>query len=388
MEVCLQHTRSPKISSSACRGGVTNITNTTQNISLSIVTTTGTMWGVVPFLFSLALLHPLRIFIASRNPGRIRSGGDGGVRTEHCPASFGRGVNWDTPRGGSTMEMMPSEQIDQMQQHQYEEPFQPPKIDLEHMSLALRVTSEWNRRLIEGVSKRLTRWKPDEWDAATDGISSNHQQALQQRGGSYPVNVHPSRSWHPPISEGSEKDEQDSDLTLFHAKSPREQRKNKNIRRGVARYGPELLPFLEHIVDLLGLNDKSYSDGVEIPLAMIYLDRACSVETPRSSGVPSCPFCTPRTVHRLSLVALLVAAQAVHGGMIEEYYDKLQSLGIPLSQLEEMVDWMKGALGDPGLLVTVGQMKQWSQTWASIFNPRRSNQALPGQQPQDLLFSP
>jgi len=46
---------------------------------------------------------------------------------------------------------------------------------------------------------------------------------------------------------------------------------------------------------------------------MIYLDCACTVETPRSNGVPSCPFCAPRMVHRLSLAALLVALRAVRG---------------------------------------------------------------------------
>ena len=158
-----------------------------------------------------------------------------------------------------------------------------------------------------------------------------------------------------------------SELTLFHAKSPREPQKARQ-RFGTSRWGPELQPYLEHIVDLLGIGT---GDGVEIPLAMIYLDRACSVETQRSSGIPPCPYCTPRTVHRLSLVALVVAAQAVHGGTIEQYHQRIESLGIPLPQLQQMVDWMKGALGDPGLLVTVRQMKQWSQTWDAIFSPKR-----------------
>ena len=339
--------------------------------------------SVSRLLVSVAVLHQVQLSIASQHP-RPFSISDCESRFGHN--SFCREIKWDVPRGGSTAtEMIPSEQ---QVAEQYEDPFQPPRIDLSHMSLALRVTSEWNRRLIEGVSKRFTKWRPHESEPTAECVPSSHQLALQQRGGSYPVNVHPSRSWHPPISDGNDDDDMDTNLTLFHAKAPREQKKSKQTRRGVARYGPELLPFLEHVVDLLGLNNKSYSDGVEIPLAMIYLDRACSVETPRSSGVPPCPFCTPRTVHRLSLVALLVAAQAVHGGMIDEYYDKLQSLGIPLSQLEEMVDWMKGALGDPGLLVTVGQMKQWSHLWDSIFYPRQSNQILPGQRQQDLIPSP
>ena len=97
--------------------------------------------------------------------------------------------------------------------------------------------------------------------------------------------------------------------------------------------------------------------------------------------MPSCPFCTPRTVHRLSLVALILAKEAISGDQdLEHYYGKLKSLGIPLSQLQPMVDWMRGALGDPGLLVTVTQMKDWSTTWDAIFYPSRRRQSLSQQQ--------
>jgi hypothetical protein len=279
------------------------------------------------------------------------------------------------PRGGSTLHQ--HQPVDHwVEQIPQEEPFQPPKISLNHMAMALRLTGEWNRRLLEGVSRRLQFWKQHDEPTPTS-------RSLQPRGGSHPVHVHPSRSWHPPIQVGQEEPER---LTLFHAKAPRPEKKSsKTPVRGAARWGPELLPYLEHIVDLLGLEDSS--DGVEIALAMIYLDRACSVETPRSTSVPPCPYCTPRSVHRLSLVALCLAAQAVHGGDTEDYFQRLQSLGIPLPQLQQMVDWMKGALGDSGLLVTVGQMKDWSQTWDSIFHPKRKVQqkwGLPAVEQQRL----
>jgi len=238
-----------------------------------------------------------------------------------------------------------------------EKPFTPPKIHLKHMSMALRVTSEWNRRLIVGVNRfRFWGQKPD----------SPPEQP--QSYGQHPVNVHPTRSWLPPIQE--DPPEKEPELTIFHAKVPH------NDRRGVEHWGPELLPYLEHVVDMLGISD----DGVEVPLAMIYLDRATSVETHRSNGVPPCPFCTPRTVHRLSLVALLLASEVVNGGgdeyLAQIYSTKLQSLGIPYSQLQQMVDWMRGALGDVGLMVTVGQMKDWSQTWDAIFFPRRKQRRV------------
>lgn len=299
-----------------------------------------------------------------------------------------------------------------MQQQHQEEPYQPPKILLKHMSMALRVTSEWNRRLLNGVHRFQFIWKrkPD----STQQPPLSQQQPDEHRGpyhspqsnayGTLPVNVHPSRPWHPPIpptlqSTGGEEDE----LTLFHAKAPRDpsasssegssRKDDATAHRGVARWGPELLPYLEHIVELLEISPG----GVEIPLAMIYLDRACSVETPRSNSVPPCPFCIPRTVHRLSLASLLLATQAVKGlsdTEMQTVFEKLaSSFGIPEVQLQQMVEWMRGALGDTGLMVTVSQMKLWGQHWESIFVRQQQqplyhhqrNQAQPAQQQQQGL---
>jgi hypothetical protein len=246
------------------------------------------------------------------------------------------------------------------------------------MAMALRLTSEWNRRLLNGI-KRVRLWGQKKQPQQQQQQKQQHHP--QQGYGSHPVNVHPSRSWHPPIREAEPEEEE---LTLFHAKAPRDSSSsNKKQRRGVARWGPELLPYLEHVVDMLGID----TDGaVEIPLAMIYLDRACSVESPRSNGVPPCPFCTPRTVHRLSVVALLLATQAVHGDeRMSDHYEKLQdSLGMPSAQLRQMVDWMRGALGDPGLYVNVGQMKDWSQSWNAIFFPKKQQRLQ--QQPQHQQY--
>lgn len=155
------------------------------------------------------------------------------------------------------------------------------------------------------------------------------------------------------------------------------------------------MPYLEHIADLLGIDVATNDDdddtgqqhqrkhGVEIVLAMIYLDRACSVETPRSHGVPPCPFCTPRTVHRLSLAAMVLSSAAVraspsqrpaaanHGESDEQQQllSKLSlSLGIPPAQLQHMVEWMKAALGDEGMYVTPEEMRSWSRSWEAFFS--------------------
>ena len=278
------------------------------------------------------------------------------------PQHYQTHVHWQDPaRGGSTMVAHEPEEIISQPQPPQEDIYQPPRILLKHMSLALRVTSEWNRRLLNGVN-HFKFWQRKENSSRGQPTDENH----------FPINVHPSRPWHPPIPVSSTQSH-DDELTLFHAKTPRSSSGEDKALVGVARWGPELLPYLEHIVDLLGIS----ADGVEIPLAMIYLDRACSVETQRSNGVPPCPFCIPRTVHRLSLASMLLATQAVKGISEEEMtslYEKISSLGIPGTQLEQMVEWMRGALGDAGLAVTIPQMHEWGRHWESIFLPERNRQ--------------
>ena len=282
------------------------------------------------------------------------------------------------------------------QYHDEEEMQKPlvPKISLKQVAKALVHTSEWNRRLQQGVKhwgrhrnrilsshshyyiehgKHQHRHHPQH-----SNTNSNVHDAQKNVYGNIPVNVHPSRTWHPPIQASSGRFLEEEELSLFHAKSgPRSEEQQSaedeyedTTNKGVDHWGPDLLPYLEHIVDLLGI-DKN---GIEICLAMIYLDRACTVERPRSNGVPSCPFCSPRTVHRLSLAALLVSMEAVRGEPHQhhpegDYLARLsQSLGIPLFQLQQMVDWMRGALGDEGLYVTLEEMKKWSRSWESIFS--------------------
>lgn len=286
---------------------------------------------------------------------------------------------WDEAeslRGGSTMT------IPESQLHEEEQPFHPPKIFLKHMSMALRLTCELNRRLLDGVNftfrffGKKNRIRDGDDGAPIPEPSLQRQQQLQPYGSS-PVNIHPDRTWNPPIREGGPDLERES-LTIFHALEPRDEEASADdlsavaAPRGVARWGPELLPYLEAATSLLQID----GNGLEIALAMIYLDRACSVDSPRSNECPPCPFCAPRTVHRLSLVALILAKQAVDGdvGGRETLSNRLQALeplGIPLDQLESMVHWMLNALGDTGSFVTVGQMKAWSNKWEAVFHPEQ-----------------
>lgn len=316
----------------------------------------------------------------------------------------------DPLRGGSTM-TIPEPQPPQEEQ----EPFHPPKILLKHMSMALRLTCEYNRRLLAGVNRTFNffhkknrirnndanqqQQQPEQPPVSQQPDQYYDQQVQQQElqlqpYGNHPVNIHPGRTWNPPIQEGGPDLEQES-LTIFHALTPHPEEEsassgtaesesneesnsspsnNKVVaaapRRGVAYWGPGLLPHLEEVTELLQID----SNGLEIALAMIYLDRACSVDTTRTNGCPPCPFCVPRSVHRLSLVALILAKQAVNGDSgktVQEYLQDLKPMGIPLDQLELMANWMMNALGDNGSFVTVGQMKVWSSNWEAAFFPKR-----------------
>jgi len=301
----------------------------------------------------------------------------------------------------------------------------PKKIDLKQVTKVLLHTSETNRKMHQGVS-HWERNKRSRLATATPTSSlspySRPPQGRHQHPygmyGNLPVNVHPSRTWQPSIREFSGRTFEDEELTLFHAKIPRSRSSSsgeagdavsdtemgenddrtdtersydenaaEQLGAGASYWGPDLLPYLEHILhDLLGVDEEG--SEMLLVLTMIYLDRACSVETPRTNqhgvgAVPPCPFCAPRTVHRLSLSALVVATKAFrqthHRGGDDDaaVLSKLsRSLGIPLVQLRQMVEWMVLALGDDGLYVDSAELRAWSRSWDSFFPPEeieRSN---------------
>ena len=264
------------------------------------------------------------------------------------------------------------------------DPYRPPETNLEHMSLALRLTGELNRRLHAGT-RHCKEQEPvqyehniNEHDEYTSRSSSSlHSSRIAEplRGGESTFMNMQEQSQLPPPPLYLPKIRGTSDtvtaattmpLTVFHAKSPRTSKKGGATRRGAARWGPDLLTYLRHLAEVMGLSEEESS--LEFAMAMIYLDRACSVETSRNNGMLPCPFCTPRTVHRLCLTAMLVATQAVRGTTLQECYPgRLESLGIPLPQLQQMVDWMTGALGDFGFFLTPGQMAEWRNMWEYKF---------------------
>lgn len=148
-------------------------------------------------------------------------------------------------------------------------------------------------------------------------------------------------------------------LSIFHAKEPRRDQE----RRGSARWGPNLETFLAFLVTKWNLKET------DLGVAAVYLDRSCSVETPRTD-VPPCPFIQPRTVHRLVLTASLIAAEARLGVPAFELADRIaDTLGISLDTIDKMVCWMKAALGHQGLIIQQEEVWTAGRLWDMHFPP-------------------
>jgi len=197
-----------------------------------------------------------------------------------------------------------------------------------------------------------------------------------------------SSSYEPTKSEDENEEEE---LTLFHqgkANANTDKKKNEEHLIGVRRWGPDLTLYLTE------LHKALESSPLSLAYALIYLDRACSVETQRSrsyshyhtnhsptSITTRCPYLTPRTVHRLLLTAMVMAAKATDPETIiksnavgvaqyesssKKYADKLKAFGVSETALAAMEAAMLAALGDERTYVSEHQLHACFRTWADI----------------------
>lgn len=109
--------------------------------------------------------------------------------------------------------------------------------------------------------------------------------------------------------------------------------------------------------------ERAHQDMV-LALALVYLDRACSVETSRALA-PPCPYCAPATIRRLFLSAFLIAARA--NGIDPDFTKVQESFGVSRCECEEMMAAMMAALGDSGVFVTPEEMQSFSFIWKTRF---------------------
>jgi hypothetical protein len=337
--------------------------------------------------------------------------------------------NYMPPRGGSTMI------------RQQEEPERRRAVmDAKSIAAALRLTCEMNRQLERttlacngGHDSRHLHHESIEDDeeggenfALQDSpIDSQYNPSIQHPTGGFvadshqhhsrlPVNIHPNQQWHKKIRRRTAVENSEStqpERTIYHSEHPREYHEqkpsSKSIQKGVSQlFGPELVPYLESLGETLGCDlnaDDSSNSQIVWTLALIYLDRACSVETPRPMMPPhhqyhsdhhgehayndvapvACPYVTSQTVHRLIVTALVLANKAVKGESIHHYATLLEEkFGISESSLSSMEQCMLGALGDYGLMVNEEKVHLWLNAWDATFHPAEHQAQLLAQQQQ------
>jgi hypothetical protein len=307
-------------------------------------------------------------------------------------------------RGGGSEVFDPYHQ--HYQQQQADDAGAPRRIQVSDVVLALRWTAEMNRQLESGASATAVgSWlsvPPRTLDLIRGGgggggavrsyagspavatqqgsgalyriPSPQSLAATNSRGGSNQAAATAVAGMSPPR------------LTIFHTAHPRVSA-NKHLS-GVSRWGPDLALYVEHllvnVLQVPNMDDDEDDAAVStvLTMALLYVDRAASVETPRSNGYLPTPYLTPRTTHRLLLASLLLAAQATaasaNGGrgvdVAALYARASDALGVSAEHVHEMVAWMKGALGDPGWFVAPDQLLEFKQLWAMNFGDLRRPQ--------------
>jgi hypothetical protein len=272
-----------------------------------------------------------------------------------------------------------------------------PRVDVHDVARALEYTSNLNRMMQTTAAARMNGNKAatrcssamaesssTRSAAAVTGTRNKRAATRQQqfRGGSTTSLCVASRTTNTmrlPMTAPGEIDRLEAPPTIFHA--PRVPTKTATGTAGSAT-GTKLTSlsdFLNRALQCIIIPPKdSRTDVVSkdalLSLAMLYLDRACAVDTPRYQfqnerqhhlQSPSCPFCSPATVHRLALTALLVAASANNLSIC--YHDVSAAFGISRHECETMMAWMRTALGDAGIFVTPEEMRAFASVWHKRF---------------------
>lgn len=169
--------------------------------------------------------------------------------------------------------------------------------------------------------------------------------------------------------------------TIFHADSPRNGASTESLT-GLRRWGMDLHQYIKQICQAMECSDE------DIPLMMarslIYLDRACSVDTERHYGYNGessqpCPPLLPRTVHRLVLAAMVLSCRVGRGQGGIEYdgaYCEISTLfGVPSSTLATMEAIMRDALGVEGLWIDFYKLVHYLTAWRQKFIEEGTNES-------------
>jgi len=281
-------------------------------------------------------------------------------------------------------------------------------MDYDSIALALRLTCEINRRLDCAIAGNAQS-KPYGWTKANTPVAQGstmgrsildshnyddqyqHQLEQHQRqptsASSSLVHVHPSQAWQRPIRERAEVPYCDPQGPLL----------SRDLYRSTAlfdtplRQRNNLTNHVQHIAETLEY-------GPIIPaLALLFLDRASSVETQRGNDgsynahhqsnrlvEKMCPYLTPRTAHKLYLTAVILANRTIRGELpshsqhphaifqdeYTQYYAELLTrggVGIMPYELGEMMEWMFYSLGTDGLNISRSEVDRLLTSWKGLF---------------------
>jgi hypothetical protein len=254
---------------------------------------------------------------------------------------------------------------------------EPPSVRTDQMAEALQVTAELNHRLVVSSTKSIIPTiEPPRTSSAepllsfvSTGASASPFDHLRGGGRALATKA-PFRipSDAARRQQGYSCDETTANTFVFHV---------LDCATQSLQWKADFHLFLDQLLgEVVNESDNTRSSSSDVAslertLAMIYLDRACSVDTPRSFLYSKrLPFCTPRTVHGLTLAAVLLAVNAVRGDSVDMnviYARAQQTFGISRETCLTMEQEMRSALGDSGIYVTPDELLRWKRQWEGRF---------------------
>lgn len=268
-------------------------------------------------------------------------------------------------------------------------------MDYESIALALRLTCEINRRL-DCATAPTVGSKTDEGQVVDSVLVNQHlSEQYQSSESSTFVHVHPSQAWQRPIRDGAEVPSHDSHGLLhdqhqfFSASAAATVGSTPctTLFDTPQRQRADLTSHVKHIAEILEY------DPIIPAMALLFLDRASSVETSRGDDrlygahhhdrllEKTCPYLTPQSVHKMYLTAVILAHRTVrdefpqhqHALFQDEYtqfYAELLTRGgieITTDELGKMTEWMFHSLGTEGLSVSRSEVDRLVTSWKGLF---------------------
>lgn len=151
----------------------------------------------------------------------------------------------------------------------------------------------------------------------------------------------------------------------------------------------DIRSYLQDLYHLLRYENDPYV----VAITLVYLDRACSLETFRplepytGDQSPSCPHLSAANVHKLYLAANILALRtyrnelppmlgrgAFNDDITRHYWRMLHNSGdeavkdISEFELGTLLEWMVGSMGSVGLAVQVEEVDSFIENWKNLFD--------------------